>query len=236
MEIPIYLAMTSAEFLTCTNLPPRMGWMACHFSSCNGGLSNLPDRLPPESVLILDDSTPFQEHDCNLVVSQLYDAVSAFHPAALLLDFERPGNQQMYHLIKSITERLPCPVVVPSIYADRFDYPIFLPSGPLYQPLADYLKPYRKREIWLDAAPVRAQMVITPESAQYIPQAYEIPTDSCLFDTSLHCHYQTKVEEDQIIFTFSRTCADLVPWLLEAEQLGVCCAVGLYQELRDIAY
>lgn len=234
MAIPVYLALSAAEFLTCASLPPKPAWMACHFSSDGTGLSNIPDTLPPGSLLIVDDSTPWQGHDSDLILTQIKNAVSMLRPDALLLDFQRPGVDAVQSLAKVIAEQLPCPVAVSSCYAENLTCPIFLPPGPLYKPLSDYLKPYQNREVWLDAAPTCGQMIVTPAGANYIPEINTFLPKSSHFDKSLHCHYRTKIEEDQIIFTFSRSCDDLVGWLGEAESLGVSCAIGLHQELRSI--
>lgn len=236
MGIPIYLALSAAEFLTCAVLPPKAAWMACHFSPGGNGLCNLPDSLPGDSLLIFDDSTPYQEHDFNLILSQLSDAVATLKPDAILLDFQRPGVAEVRALVALITEQLPCPVIVSSLYAENLDCGIFLPPGPLDKPLAEYLKPYQGREIWLDAAPVCAQIVITEQSSQYTPHPMEVVDGSWHFDAALHCHYRSKIEEQQIVFTLSRSCNDLAPWFEEAEKNGVSCVVGLYQELKEILY
>ena len=68
MAIACYLAMTAAEFSVCTSLPPHIGWLACHFSSSGPGLSNMPKALPPDSVLIVDDSTPFHDHRADVIL------------------------------------------------------------------------------------------------------------------------------------------------------------------------
>lgn len=231
MPILTFLALSAAEFLNCTALPPRAAWMACHFSPGGNGLCNLPAGLPADSLLILDDSTPYQDHDPDQILSQLADAVKALNPKALLLDFQRPNVPSVQSLTNLIVHRLPCPVAVSSCYAETLDCPIFLPPGPLHQPLADYLKPHQGREIWLDVAPTRAQIIVTPDSSQYLPLANEPLSDSAHFDASLHCHYQTRIEDDRIVFTLARSCEALTAWLEEAESLGVSCAVGLYQEL-----
>ena len=232
MEIPVYLALSAAEFYTCETLPPKAAYMACRFSPGGNGLSNIPDFLPKDSLLILDDSNPYQNHDFDLILSQLENAVSGLKPVALLLDFQRHGIEPVQRLVNIITAALPCPVVVSSFYAEALDCPVFLPPGPLYKPLTDFLRPYKNRQIWLDAAPVCAQMVITPKTAQYISQMPEFCDPHGHYDPSLHCHYHIKIEQEQIVFTFSRGCDSLAAWLQEAETLGVCGAVGLYHELN----
>lgn len=236
MEIPIYLALFCAEFSACQKLPSHPGWMSCHFSSAGDGLTNIPMTLPPGSLLIFDDSTPYQNHNCELILSQLSEAVSTLNPDAVLLDFQRPNIEKVQSLTKAIVSQLPCPVAVSSCYASTHECSVFLPPAPLWQPLENYLKPYQGRPVWLDAAPACAQIIVTRDSSQYIPVANEVMTEKWHFDTALHCHYHIKIEESQIIFTLSRSCSDLVPWLEEARKFGVSCAVGLYQELKEILY
>ena len=236
MEIPIYLALFSSEFHACQNLPLHPGWMACHFSSAGDGLTNIPMTLPPGSLLIVDDSIPYQNHSCDLIVSQLSEAISTLKPDAVLLDFQRPNVDEIQSLTNMIVSHLPCPVVVSSCYAEVLDCPIFLPPAPLWQPLEEYLKPYQGRPVWLDAAPASAQIIVTQDSSRYIPIPNEIMTEKWHFDAALHCHYHIKIEESQIIFTLSRSGSDLVPWFEQAQQLGVSSIVGLYQDFKDILY
>ena len=63
MDINCYMAMTAAEFIKAKELPTKLGWMACHFSQSNTGLCDLPDMLPKNAIIILDDSTPPEDHD-----------------------------------------------------------------------------------------------------------------------------------------------------------------------------
>ena len=231
MPIPIYLAMTPAEFLTCPQLPHRVGWMSCHFSSGHDGLCNLPEQLPPDSLLILDDSTPYQSHDPHRILSQLCDVANALQPKALLLDFQRPHKDELSALTQRVVGDFPCTVVVSSCYAGTLDCPIFLPPSPLWQPLEEYLSPHRGREIWLDAAPVAACVAVTADGAQYAPLMNGVTLEAPQLDSGLHCHYQIKTEETQITFTLERRKENLKTWLSEAQSLGVAAAVGLYQEL-----
>ena len=52
--IRLNLAMTAAE-LGAAPLPSHPAWMACHFSPYSTGLTNLPPKLPQDSLLILND-------------------------------------------------------------------------------------------------------------------------------------------------------------------------------------
>ena len=84
MGIPHYLAMTAAEFSA--NMPQKdTAWMACHFSSCSHGLSNLPEELPSGALLILDDSTPMECHDPETVKRQLAPAIEKYPRIAALI-------------------------------------------------------------------------------------------------------------------------------------------------------
>ena len=71
MAIRLYLAMTAAEIRENTGLPPKIAWMACHFSPYCTGLSNLPRILAAGSVLMLDDVTPIFHHDPQQIAAQL---------------------------------------------------------------------------------------------------------------------------------------------------------------------
>ena len=104
MAIDVYLGLTEGEIRKNADLPRKSAWMACHFSSNSAGISNLPRRLPEESLLILDDSTPIQGHDPLLVRDMLTEAVRSWRCSALLLDFQRPGAEEM---VGALHEALP---------------------------------------------------------------------------------------------------------------------------------
>ena len=63
MAITPFLAMTAAEMRNISVCPPKIAWMACHFSPYGLGLSNMPKDLPSNSLLIVDDYTPPSGHD-----------------------------------------------------------------------------------------------------------------------------------------------------------------------------
>jgi hypothetical protein len=92
MEIPLYLAMTAAEFSSCDPLPQHPAWMSCRFSSSGNGLCNLPPILPEGTLLIIDDQTPPAGHDAFLVRRQLEEILNSHLCAGLLLDFQRPDS------------------------------------------------------------------------------------------------------------------------------------------------
>ena len=84
-----YLALTAAEMLAHTDFHP-IAWMACHFSSSGPGLGNLPPQLPPDSIVILDDSIPLTDQDPHRIAAQL----QLLEPlAGVLLDLQRKSDQ-----------------------------------------------------------------------------------------------------------------------------------------------
>ena len=226
MAIAMYLAMTAAEFSTCELLPERIAWLACHFSPSGPGLSNIPKALPPHSLLILDDSMPFQNHEPEYIIRQLREAVSALEAQAVILDFQRPYDKDVQELVSKLQKELPCPVAVPPEYVQR-DCPVFLPPCPLNKPLKTHLAPYQGRQIWLDISPLPAQITVTSKGSRYevLKEIGKTPH----WESHLHCHYNIDIQQDCIVFTLVR---DLERWLTEAEQLGVDAAVGLFQEWR----
>ena len=98
MAIAPFLAMTAAEICACPVLPPKIAWMACHFSPYGLGLSNLPKTLPPGSLLMVDDITPPHKHDPALIGKQLHSCVEALQCSAVLLDFQRIGSSQAQNI------------------------------------------------------------------------------------------------------------------------------------------
>ena len=108
MALPLYLAMTAAEIGENSIFPFRLAYMACHFSPYGTGLANTPQKLPPGSILILNDRTPIRGHDSNLICEQLIDCIESLHCSSLLLDLQRPGNEETAILAKKLIAALLC--------------------------------------------------------------------------------------------------------------------------------
>lgn len=235
MAIAHYLAMTGAEMAAASTLPQHTAWMACHFSPYGSGLSNLPQWLPPASVLILNDRTPIHDHDPVLIAAQLEACVQQFSCIGLLLDFQRPGEAQTPEVVQHLCQSLPCPVAVSEPYANGETPIVFLPPPPPDTPLSVSLSPWNGQEIWLDTTLEGLELTLTEEGAASTPVSpWDCPAEG-FPEPRLHCHYQTKLEENCARFTLWRTPEDLDSLLAEAETLGVAAAVGLYQEFYKIS-
>ena len=232
MAIPIYLALTGAEFRCCRQLPAKIGWMACHFSPYGTGLSNLPSRLPEGSLLILNDRTPIRGHDPQRIFEQLSDVIRRCRCSALLVDLQRPDSPESNELARALTA-LPCPVAVSAPYADNLDCPVFLPPVPILTPVDAYLRPWQGREIWLDAALEGMQVTVTPAGSRSTPLSADQVPECAHDDKTLCCHYRIDLAGEQAVFTLRRTREDVQALLSKAEAHGAVCAVGLYQEFNE---
>ncbi len=231
MAITHYLAMTAAEFSTCEHLPAHIAWLACHFSPSGPGLSNIPKALPKHSLLMVDDSTPFQNHQSEYIIQQLQEAISSFDVQAIILDLQRPDDPDVQALVSLLQQALPCPVAAPPEYTQR-DFPVFLPPCPLNKPLKAHLAPYQGRQVWLDAAPLPMQITVTGKGCTYQTLPVSQCCDAPHRESTLHCNYSISAEDDRITFTLCRDADAFHDWLQEAESLGVSAAIGLYQEWR----
>ncbi len=227
MPLPVYLAMTAAEFSGAEPLPDHLAWMACHFSPYGTGLSNLPQTLPPGSLLILNDRTPVHGHDPETVAQTLDTLVRRFSCAGVLLDLQRSPTPQARRIVQAV-EALECPVGV----SDRYDTgrrAVFLPPPSPAIPLRQYLAPWQGREIWLEAALTDQTLLLTKDGPRPAPPGAPSPTG--WEDRGLCCHYRIALDRDSAVFHLWRTEADLQNLLDQSERLGVTMAVGLYQEL-----
>lgn len=230
MAIPLYLAMTAAEFSACGGLPEKIAWMACHFSPYGTSVSNLPRTLPEGSLLILNDRTPVHGHDPQRIADELRQAVKALGCSGLLLDFQRPGCEETAKIAHALLA-LPCPVCMSECYAKELDCPVFLPPVLPHVPIEEHLAPWAGREIWLEAALEGEELTLTESGCQI--SAPGVPIESPEHrDAELFCHYRIAVEESCARFSLYRSRDDLAALLDAAGKLGVTRAVGLWQELH----
>lgn len=230
MALPIYLAMTAWE-MAHRELPRHCGYMACHFSPYGLGLSNFPTHLPGGALLIVNDRIPPFGHDPELIARQLQSAADEFAPRGILLDFQRPYNKETAMIATAVC-CLPCPTAVTESYASDCGTAVFLPSVPLNRTLERHIAPWDGREIWLEIDCVGLTMTLTKAGCDC--STGEVSLHEPAFpDDKLHCHYSTKLQEDRAVFSLTRHQEDIQALLEEAEQLGICLAAGLYQELSS---
>ena len=227
MEIPVYLAMTAAEFRTDPVLPPHPAWLSCLFSPYGRGLSNVPKQLPPGSLLILSDRTPPCGHDPELIFDTLSEVTSNLSCSGLLLDFERPGSDEAASIAKRLTA-LPCPVAVSALYARGLDCPVFIPPLPPSEPPEPHIAPWAGREIWLEIS-AQAQFITVTESGSTI-QDCTIPPLLPHKDQNLICHYATNVQDNAITFSLTRTMEDILELFTAHPSHSISCVVGLHQD------
>lgn len=233
MACACYLAITAAEIANAPALPERLAWMACHFSSCDAGLSNRPTQLPAGAMLILDDQMPVAEHDITRIADQMRSLVGTFGVDAVLLDFQRPNNAHTAAVARALVESLTCPVGVSDLYAAGLSCPVFLPPVPPYCKIEPYLAQWGGREIWLEAALSGANITLTDKGAAVSDCGLAPSHANAHHDEALFCHYTTTLSDDKAEFRLFRTQDDLLSLLAHADTLGVKRCIGLYQELGD---
>lgn len=233
MAVSCYLAMTAAEIQLAPQFPEKLAYMACHFSPYGTGLSNIPDSLPPNTILILNDRTSIGGHDPGLIAQQLSQITEEYSCEGVLLDFQRPDVPETAELTSVIVSELSCPVGVSMPYAYRLPCPVFLPPVPLNRTIATYLSPWAGREIWLEAALDAVTIQVTREGSHFTEIPYTPPPEGCHTDNALRCRYCIHAAPEQVVFTLYRSEEMLRDLLSCAEQFGVCKAIGLYQQLGN---
>lgn len=227
MTFPTCLAMTDAELGT--SVPAcQIARLGCQFSLLDATLSQIPQSLPENALLILDDRIPIHGCDPETVCEALQSLAETLHPAGILLDFQRRDAPESEQMVQKILETLSCPVLVSEAYAKDKDCPVFLASPPLHKSLKAYLSPWAGREIWLEIAPETQEMFLTdsgctithlPENSWTLPLCSEV----------LHCHYAVKTGANWAKFVLSRDFEDLRSLAEDAQTLGVKGTIGLYQ-------
>lgn len=230
MEIPLFLAMTAAEFLGAEVLPDYPAWMACHFSSYGTGISNLPKTLPPGAMLMLNDRTPICGHDPETVAKSLCDAAQRLECRCILLDFQREGYEELRSVIGAVLKLARCPVGVSSLYAAEFDCPVLVPPIPPHLLPEDAVAPWKGRELWLEVSSEGTVICVTPDGSHYTSLPYYCPKHTDHYDKELHCHYSIIVEENQIVFQLGRSEDDQRSLVKAAEEFGVTQVLRLWQE------
>jgi hypothetical protein len=233
MAIPMFLAMTRSEWMQRKDSGTPIGWMACHFSPYSTGLSNRPSSLSAGSMLILNDRTPVNGHDPDVIAAQIEETVIQYSCSHLLLDLQRPDEPQTFAIVKAIAQSCPCPLGITEYYADGIDCAVFLPPVPLNIPAARYLQRYSGRQIWLELSAECLSISVTKDGSRFRNLPLQEAGDAVFQDDELLCHYDTTITADQICFSLHRTPEDQKLLVMEAEKLGVTCVTGLYQQFPD---
>lgn len=233
MAIPCYLAITAAEIAAASQLPDRIGWMACHFSSYGTGLSNLPATLPPDSMIIINDRTPLYGHDPELILSQCIELFETLSPACFLLDLQRPNEPLAEKIVRLLTDRLPCPTATTEHYGKELSCPVFLPPPALHIPLEEYLLPWNGREVWLEAVTEGMIVTVDQDGCNMLPAEPEALPEPFFKEEALHFLYHTQLLDNAVNFRLSRNKSCLEDFLADAEKLGVTLAAGLYQQHKS---
>lgn len=234
MVLPLYLAMTGSEIRHKNHISRPIAWMACQFSPYSQGITNVPECLPPESILILNDRMPCQGHSPSLVAQQIKKAADQLQCESILLDFQQVPNPESEAMTAYLAEHIAHPLYISGTYGKHLTCGIFLPPPPLHEPMSDYLDQWGGRQIWMETGLFQETVTITREGTTYTPQFPPDGLDGGHFDQTLCCRYQAVLSDDEIRFLLYDT-ADTLPhkWRL-AQECGVSRILGLYQELGQM--
>lgn len=228
MKIPLYLAMTAAEFQNASVPPAHMAWMACHFSPYGRGISNAPSSLPENSMLILNDRIPCCGHDPAQIAQEMLELAQQFHCDSILLDFQREEAATI-PIVEAVC-KLPLRVGVAEHYAA--EQPIVFVSAPsLLEAPEDRLAQWQGKEIWLEFAACKVCCSVTEQGASFSP-ATEDHTPLPYFDEKLYCRYRIELQNDTVQFILARELDGLEVFMPQAEALGVSKLIGLYQQFK----
>jgi hypothetical protein len=231
MPIPYYLALTAAEFSNIGQLPPKIAWMACHYSCYGTGISNLPTALPEGSVVILNDRMPPDRHDPQRIVQQLLEVAQAWNPDGILLDFQRTDLALNQEVAQLLCQALPCPVGTTAPYAKDLSCPVFLEPPPLHMPAETYWQPWQGREIWLEVAPETRLYRVTEQGCT-VTDTDNAPLPEPVYPAPPYfCRYHPEISPEAAEFTLQRTKKDLDDLLEQTP--GITRAIGLYQQLAE---
>lgn len=227
MVFPIYLAMTVAELSAVSDNPYGCGIMAQCFSSQGSGPGYLPEVVPEDFVLLLNDHVPFDGHDIFRIGSHLAQYCRQKKPRAVILDFQRPFTPSLQELTVHLSACLSVPVIPPPAYCN--DGPVFLPPVPTNKSPQKVLAPWKGREIWLEIAFLGQEFSVTEKGCSITSLSYPL-RDTPLYDGQAFCHYHIEETDDAVLFRLHRTRDDHTLFLQEAAKMGVCGAIGLFQE------
>lgn len=231
----LYFALTAGELAAWEG--KNAAWMACRFASGSDGLSNLPDKLPPNSLLILNDQTPAQQHDPARIEKELRETLEKFGCSGLLLDFERKPTESSAAIAKAaakVAAELGLFCALPESYLDcAKDAALFLPMPALLS-LPELPQ---GRLLFLELAPRALQLLVTEKGAEekivpYWELAQEGKSHTLFRDKTVKCDYFCEVQPELAAYSILETAESLQAFWEKVRKLpGVLGGVGLYQEL-----
>lgn len=231
MDMNCYIAMTAAELAGAKQLPAQLGWMACHFSQRDNGISNVPGALPEGAVLILDDSRPPAGHDPALIAKQLAEAVQKLRASSVILDFQDADNTETADIAAHLVGTLPSPVCVAAPYAENLSCPVLIPPPPPHKHLQDWLASWAGRQIWLEATLETERITVTEQGSRITALPFTQLEEGTFTEETLFCRYRIQEYADRVEFTLTRDRGLLQKLLENAKNQGVHQAIGLYQQL-----
>lgn len=220
----LYLAITAGELEHCEKLPHNIAWMSCRFSSHDHGITNRPRSLPNAAIIILDDQIPIDVHDPIIVKNQLCALIEQFQPSGVVLDFQRPGGEEMAHHLSSA---LPCPTAVSERYAEGLSCPVFVSARPLCRSLENL---WPGREKWLDMPIANQTVTLTSQGAQVSDWLPFAPIDG-FYHEKLAVNYRIQCLQDQAVLTLSR---DTDRFIKRASSLGFTRFFCLFREYSKL--
>ena len=231
----LYFALTAGELAAWEG--ENAAWMACRFASGSDGLSNLPDKLPPNSLLILNDQTPAQQHNPARIQKELQETLEKFGCPGLLLAFERKPTESSEAIAKAAAkaaEDLGIFCAVPESYLDcGKDAALFLPMpAPLSEPDFPHSRP-----LVLELAPRGLCLQITEKGAKeetvsYWELSQEGKSHTLFRDKTEKYDYFCKLQPGLASYSILETAESLQAfWENVCKLPNVLGGVGLYQEL-----
>lgn len=229
MKFPLFLAMSPMEIAGNHPTDHKIAYMSCRFAPGGRGLCGLPHALPPGSVLMLSDETPFCGHDAQLVARQLWSAAQRLEVQAVVLDLQRRDDNQ-WAVVEAVAKEAACPLVVSEPYAAGNDLPVLLPPPGLWTPVPSYLHAWAGRRLWLEAVVESALVTVTESGSHYAPLTEALQSYS-FTDAAMHLSYSIKCLDDRVEFYLHRGKAQLLTLLHQTE--GIEAAIGLYQQLKE---
>ena len=226
MGIPQYLAMTAAESALHPTVSGPVAWLGCSFDE--KGLAGLPEALPPDAILILDDRIPMTNQGNAEIAAVLEDTLSHLACRGLLLDFQRPEVRAQRALAAYLYSRLSIPMAAPPDYAPK-GCPIFLPPIPPDTTVETALAPWAGQEIWLDTTLAEQTLHLTAAGCIASENVKAEPTEG-FYDEALCCLYRIQRTDDGFLFRLFRDRRCTQALLERAAKMGVTLAMGLWQE------